>query len=74
MTSSPAGPDDPSRRDRGEGMPGWVKGFVIVIVAAALLAVVVLLAGGTGGHGPGRHLPGEATSMGAVSSWSAGGG
>ncbi|MEV4282499.1 hypothetical protein [Actinoplanes xinjiangensis] len=35
-----------------EGMPRWVKGFLVV---GALLLVVVVVAVLTG-HGPGRHL------------------
>lgn len=39
-----------------DGMPRWVKGFVIAGVVVALLVVLVLVFAG-GGHGPGRHLP-----------------
>ncbi|MBO3737696.1 hypothetical protein [Actinoplanes flavus] len=38
-----------------EGMPRWVKGFLVV---GALLLVLIVAAALTG-HGPGRHLGSE---------------
>ncbi|MEO5851107.1 MAG: hypothetical protein ABIQ15_01215 [Nocardioides sp.] len=45
-------PDNTTRDKATQGIPTWVKGFVIAAVVLVVLVVVVLL---TGGHGPGRH-------------------
>lgn len=37
-----------------DGMPGWVKGFVVVGALVVVVLVVALLSGG--GHGPGQHV------------------
>jgi hypothetical protein len=42
-----------------EGTPRWVKIFGIV-AALALTLIVVLILTGRGGHGPGRHVSGNA--------------
>jgi hypothetical protein len=39
-----------------QGMPRWVKVFVVLGVLLLLSVIVALLAGGE--HGPGRHGPG----------------
>ena len=39
--------------------PRWVKVAGIVALAVVLLAVIVLVTGRGGGHGPGRHTPGD---------------
>ncbi len=46
-----AGPDL-----RPTGSPRWVKVFGIIALVVVLLLVVLLL---SGGHGPGRHTPGD---------------
>ncbi len=38
-----------------EGMPGWVKVFVIIAMALALIFVAAKVTGIGGDHGPGRH-------------------
>ena len=45
---------DQNLRPPEQGMPRWVKVFVVVGAVIAVLAVVSLVAGGE--HGPGRHL------------------
>jgi hypothetical protein len=47
------GPD----RESIAGMPRWVKVFLIV-TAVVLLLIILLLT--SGGHGPGRHMSGDA--------------
>lgn len=42
--------------DRPPGTPRWVKAFGIVAVVLVLLLVAMLLTG----HGPGRHMDGQA--------------
>lgn len=42
-----------------QGIPRWVKGFVIVGVVVLLVAVVLLVGGD---HGPGRHELGAGPS------------
>ncbi|MEU4621982.1 hypothetical protein AB0G04_18665 [Actinoplanes sp. NPDC023801] len=49
------------RPEADEGMPRWVKIFLIVGLALAVLIPVAVLAG----HGPGRHL-GHAAVPGAA--------
>jgi hypothetical protein len=52
-------PDDfgEERDDMNNGMPRWVKVFIVVGLLAAAVVLVVLLAG-PGGHGPSRHSAG----------------
>ena len=47
------------------GVPRWVKVFLLVSSAIVVLGVVMMLLVG-GGHGPGRHQSGPATSDQAV--------
>ncbi len=49
-------PDNTTRDEAAQGMPAWVKGFVIATAVLVVLVVVMLL---TGGHGPGRHTQGR---------------
>jgi len=37
-------------------LPRWVKVVGITVAILALLVLIMLLIGGTGGHGPGRHM------------------
>ena len=57
-------PDNTTRDKATQGMPTWVKGFVIAAAVLVVLVVVMLL---SGGHGPGRHtqggLPGPAAGQ-----------
>jgi len=48
-------PDNTTRDKATQGMPTWVKGFVIATAVLVVLVVVLLL---TGRHGPGRHTQG----------------
>ncbi len=48
-------PDNTTRDKATQGMPTWVKGFVIATAVLVVLVVGMLL---TGGHGPGRHPQG----------------
>jgi hypothetical protein len=73
--------DDPSRHadtgnhtgvgpDRGEGMPRWVRVFLIIGIILALLVVLMLTGVFGRQHGPGRHTssgdPGEAAAAAPV--------
>jgi len=49
-------PDNTTRDKATQGMPTWVKGFVIATAVLVVLVVIMLL---TGGHGPGRHTQGR---------------
>jgi hypothetical protein len=44
----------PDQDHSRSGVPGWVKGFMVVGVVLLLLLVIMLLTG----HGPGRHMQG----------------
>ena len=46
-----------------EPRPRWVIALVAVAAVLAVLMLVLLLSGG--GHGPGRHAAGQATTAGA---------
>ncbi len=48
-------PETTTRDNATEGMPTWVKGFV---VAAAILTILVIIMLLIGDHGPGRHSQG----------------
>jgi hypothetical protein len=58
-----AGANTPTELTRtdGEGMPRWVKRFLIVAAALVLLVVALMLVSG-GQHGPGRHLSSDGLS------------
>ena len=49
---------DPSRYPEPKLDSGkrFVKAFVIIVLILMLFVVVMALVGGSGGHGPGRHL------------------
>lgn len=54
----PSGRDDTGvGSDRPEGMPRWVRVFVIIVILVVLAVVLVMVigGGGGGGHGPSRH-------------------
>ena len=70
MADPPIDPDDDT------GTPRWVKVFGIIALVVALLFVALMLFGGSGGHGPRRHLgscggggisaPGDVSALGIV--------
>jgi hypothetical protein len=58
-----SGDDASAAPDGGSttGTPRWVKvSGIIALILVLLVVVMLLIGGGPGGHGPGRHLGGEA--------------
>lgn len=54
MSEPPLYPDP---RSDVHTVPRWVKVFGFITIAVILLLAILLLTRGSGGHGPGRHLP-----------------
>ncbi|MEV5912921.1 hypothetical protein AB0M00_28960 [Streptomyces chartreusis] len=48
------------------GLPRWVKLSGLVALVLAVVVAVMLLLMGPGGHGPGRHLGGQAPLSGVT--------
>jgi len=65
-----SGDNDNAIYERGakRKVPRWATVLIIVLAVIVLMFIVMVLVGGTGGHGPGRHMGAGPTGGSAIAS------